>query len=136
MKVPSSGQDISNLYNLVGRDFAPGKIAADAVDDFDLVPAGVRFDVACHVVAQVTKGDDGNLKLLGAFVTDVDSFPLSAEETVMCGDAIVGNADISERVGTEAENLLAALFEQHSSNEVAALLDAIVDECSTRGHAS
>ena len=134
-QVPTSGKDVSNLYNLVGKQFAPGAVAADAIeDDGPAIPAGVRFDVSCHVVAQVQKDADGTVRLVGAYVSDVDSFPMDGG-AVMRGGDVVEDFDLAEQVGSIADDLLADLFGNAQSlatgNEVLALLDEIVKECAT-----
>lgn len=131
-QVPTSGKDVSNLYNLVGKQFAPGSVAADAIDEE--IPAGVRFDVSCHVVAQVQKDANGAMRLLGAYVSDVDSFPMDGG-TVMRGGDVVEDFDLAEEVGSIADDLLGELFGSAQSlanqREVLALLDEIARECAT-----
>jgi len=135
-QVPTSGKDVSNLYNLVGKQFAPGSVAADVIGERDgpVIPAGVRFDVSCHVVAQVQKDADGKVRLLGAYVSDPDSFPMDGG-AVMRGGDVVEDFDLAEEVGSIADDLLADLFGSAQSlatgNEVLALLDEIVKECAT-----
>jgi len=130
--VPTSGKDIANLYNLVGRDFAPGKIADDVFDaGVSAIPVGLKFEVSCHAVATIAKGEDGKFALLSARIDDADTFPLDANETVMCQGGIVTNVELAHLIGGFADELLGDLLAPPDDDEIGALLDEIAKECAT-----